>query len=83
MKLSQESLNDARPIVRLLVEATCPICGPITNVPAEGIFAIVAAQEHTAQTAHVVILNGTTDQPEIAEDWPTNTVVIPAQWGQA
>lgn len=82
MKLSHECQNDERPIVRLIVEANCPICGPLGKA-AEGIYAIIAAQEHTAQTAHVVILNGTTDLPEIVEDQPSKTVVIPAQWGQA
>lgn len=83
MKSLRQSENGDRPIVRLILEATCPICGVLPNVPPDGIFAVIAAQDHTAETAHVVILSGTTDSPEIADDPPLATAVIPAKWGQA
>jgi hypothetical protein len=71
------------PVVRLIVEAICPICGPLTDAPAEGIVSLILAHEHTAATAHVVIFNGSTDLPEITDEGHGATALIPAQWGQA
>ena len=81
-----KSLHNAHsltPVVRLIVEAICPVCGPLTDAPAEGIVSLVLAHEHTAATAHVVILNGTTDLPEITDENHCATAFLPAQWGQA
>jgi hypothetical protein len=52
--------------VRLVIEAACSCCGPIHNAPA-GLEAIEAASAHTAESGHVVILNGTVDRPELEE----------------
>jgi len=50
--------------VRLVIEATCGHCGPIHNSVA-GWETIEAASAHTAETGHVVILNGTVDRPDL------------------
>lgn len=50
--------------VRLLIEATCSCCGPIHN-PLAGWELIEAVSAHTAETGHVVILNGTVDRPDL------------------
>jgi hypothetical protein len=82
MNLAHHSSTSARP-VRLIVEAICPVCGPLIQAPAEGIFPLVLAQEHTASTGHVVVLNGTTDLPEAAEEASFLAAIVPAQWGEA
>ena len=69
--------------VRLIVEAICPQCGPLTAVPMQGVSAILLAQKHAAETAHVVILNGTMDLPEAAEEFCLDCLLFPAQWGEA
>ena len=52
--------------VRLVIEAACSCCGPIHNAPA-GLEVIEAASTHTAESGHVVILNGTVDRPELED----------------
>jgi hypothetical protein len=52
--------------VRLVIEAMCGCCGPIHNSLA-GWETIEAASAHTAETGHVVILNGTVDRPDLEE----------------
>ena len=83
MKLLHNNAYASTPVVRLIVEAICPVCGPLTDAPAEGTFSLILAHEHTAATAHVVILNGTTDLPEITDENHGATAFLPAQWGQA
>lgn len=69
--------------VRLIIEAICPQCGPLTPVPMEGVSAILLAQKHTAETAHIVVLNGTVDLPEPAEEFYLDCLLFPGQWGEA
>lgn len=68
---------------RLIVEAVCPQCGPLTATPMEGITAILLAQKHTAETKHVVVLNGTIDLPEAPEEYCLDCLLIPVPWGEA
>jgi len=68
---------------RLIVEAVCPQCGPLTTAPIEGITAILLAQKHTTETAHVVILNGTIDLPEAAEEYRLDCLLVPVPWVEA
>ena len=49
---------------RLVIEADCTTCGPIGDEAADGISIVRIALAHSAATAHVVILNGTTDLPD-------------------
>ncbi|HET9281384.1 MAG TPA: hypothetical protein VFR24_05430 [Candidatus Angelobacter sp.] len=78
-------LNSHLPIspVRLIAEAVCPQCGPLTTAPMEGIISILLAQKHTAETAHVVVLNGTIDVPQTAEECCVDCLLVPVQWGEA
>lgn len=77
--------NSLLPIssARLIIEAVCPQCGPLTTAPIEGITAILLAQKHTAETKHVVVLNGTIDLPEAAEEYCLDCLLIPVPWGEA
>lgn len=52
-------------VIRLVVEAECTACGPIGRELPAGLEVIRRAMRHTAETGHVVILNGTVDSPEI------------------
>ena len=53
--------------VRLVVEAECSCCGPIEGSTTPGLQSVQAAVRHSAETGHVVILNGTVDRPELEE----------------
>jgi hypothetical protein len=53
--------------VRLVVEAECSCCGPIHGSATPGLQSVQAAMRHSAETGHVVILNGTVDRPELEE----------------
>ena len=53
--------------VRLVVEAECSCCGPIQESTTPGLQSVQAAVRHSAETGHVVILNGTVDRPEFDE----------------
>lgn len=53
--------------VRLVVEAECSCCGPIPASTMPGLQSVQAAVRHSAETGHVVILNGTVDRPEFEE----------------
>ena len=86
MKQSQKT-QSALPLVRLILEAMCPVCGAIGPNEPSALFVIVLAEAHAARTGHVVILNGTADMPEAAEEeasqekpmgWP-----LPQKWGNA
>jgi hypothetical protein len=79
MNLSKTSARS----VRLIVEAICTACGPLSPVPVEGITSVVLAQEHSAFTGHIVLLSGVTDLPEAAEETSFRSAIIPAQWGEA
>ena len=48
--------------IRLVIEAECSCCGPVSGDENTGLKNIEAALAHTAQTGHVVILNGTVDR---------------------
>lgn len=48
--------------IRLVIEAECSCCGPVSGDENAGLENIEAALAHTAQTGHVVILNGTIDR---------------------
>ena len=52
-----------RPTARLVIEAECTTCGPISDDTENGISIVRLALEHSTATEHVVILNGTTDVP--------------------
>jgi hypothetical protein len=56
------SLSRSDENVRLVIEAECSRCGPISVSENIGVEPIDAALMHTAQTGHVVILNGTVDR---------------------
>jgi hypothetical protein len=61
------SLSRSDENVRLVIEAECSRCGPISVGENTGLGRIDAALTHTAQTGHVVILNGTVDHPDLEE----------------
>jgi hypothetical protein len=48
--------------IRIVIEAECSRCGPLSAQENTGLGNIDAALAHTAQTGHVVILNGTVDR---------------------
>ena len=52
-----------RPTARLVIEAECTTCGPLSDDTENGISLVRLAMAHSTATAHVVILNGTTDVP--------------------
>jgi hypothetical protein len=49
---------------RLILHAECPSCG-FVGENAHGASAVQLALAHSASTGHVVVLNGTTDLPEM------------------
>lgn len=51
--------------IRIVIEAECSSCGPIAHNTTAGLDIIRNAARHTAQTGHVVILNGTVDRPDL------------------
>ena len=53
--------------IRIVIEAECSSCGPVVRNPTVGLDIIHHAARHTAETGHVVILNGTVDRPDIEE----------------
>jgi hypothetical protein len=63
---------------RLVVEAECSTCGPLTDDHSDGLSVVQFALSHTAKTGHIVILNGTTDIPEVAGDLSMARPAIPA-----
>jgi hypothetical protein len=83
MNLSPNAGRFEHSAVRLIVEAICTACGPLSPAPAEGIVSVVLAQEHTAHTGHIVLLSGVTDLPEAAGEASFIAAIIPAQWGEA
>jgi hypothetical protein len=62
---------------RLVIEAECPTCGPLADGHTDGLSVVRFALSHTAETGHIVILNGTTDIPEAAGDYPWPAPAIP------
>jgi len=62
---------------RLVIEAECTTCGRVSDETSDGLSAVRLALAHTAATGHVVILNGTTDAPEVDEG--TNSAVTGRQ----
>jgi hypothetical protein len=54
-------------LARLVIDADCTTCGPIASGLSHGISIVRSALRHSAATGHVVILNGTTDLPELDE----------------
>jgi hypothetical protein len=69
VQMSSTPMLRCRSTVRLVIEAACSCCGPIHNAPA-GLEVIEAASAHTAESGHVVILNGTVDRPELEAEQP-------------
>lgn len=61
------SLSRSDESIRLVIEAECSRCGPISAGESTGFGHIDAALAHTAQTGHVVILNGTVDRLDLEE----------------
>jgi hypothetical protein len=59
------SLSRSDENVRLVIEAQCSRCGPISISESTGFEHIDAALAHTAQTGHVVVLNGTVDRLDL------------------
>lgn len=51
--------------IRKVIEAECSSCGPIERNATTGLDVIHNAAKHTAETGHVVILNGTVDRPDL------------------
>ena len=51
--------------IRIVIEAECSSCGPIERNATAGLDMIHNAARHTAETGHVVILNGTVDRPDL------------------
>jgi hypothetical protein len=49
---------------RLIIDATCTTCGSIGTPGNEPLLVPEMAMRHTSTTGHVVILNGTVDDPE-------------------
>jgi hypothetical protein len=62
INIPSTSLSRSDENVRLVIEAECSLCGPISVSENIGVEPIDAALMHTAQTEHVVILNGTVDR---------------------
>ena len=62
INIPSTSLSRSDETVRLVIEAECSRCGPISIDENIGVEPIDAALMHTAQTGHVVILNGTVDR---------------------
>src|SRR5216683_3044644 len=62
----EDGFSQRRP--RLVVETECSTCGPLADDHWDGLSVVQFALSHTAETGHVVILNGATDIPEVAED---------------
>lgn len=56
-----------RQSAKLVIDADCTTCGPIASGVSDGISIVRTAMAHSAATKHVVVLNGTTDVPEIDE----------------
>lgn len=52
---------------RLILHADCPTCGPVNKNCVED-SAVLLALAHSAVTGHVVVLNGTTDLPELDDE---------------
>src|SRR5258708_23158154 len=73
--LRENAFSQRRP--RLVVEAECQTCGPLADDHTNGSSVVQFALSHTAETGHVVILNGTTDIPEVAEDLSMAGPAIP------
>jgi len=67
LTISSNLANLSECDVRLVVEAECSCCGPIHGNATPGMESVHAAAMHTAETGHVVILNGTVDRPELEE----------------
>ena len=51
--------------VRIIIEAECSSCGPIARNTTADLDIIHNAARHTADTGHIVILNGTVDRPDL------------------
>lgn len=49
---------------RLIIDATCTTCGSIDTPNNKALLVPEMAMRHTSTTGHVVILNGTVDDPE-------------------
>jgi hypothetical protein len=64
--LRENAFSQQQP--RLVVEAECPTCGPLADDHTDGSSVVRFALSHSAETGHIVILNGTTDIPEVAGD---------------
>jgi hypothetical protein len=68
MSLSTTTLtNLADTDIRIVIEDECSSCGPVGRSPTAGLYIIHHAARHTAETGHVVILNGTVDRPDLEE----------------
>jgi hypothetical protein len=65
INIPSTSLSRSDENVRLVIEAECSRCGPISVGENTGFGHIDAALAHTAQTGHVVILNGTVDRLDL------------------
>ena len=74
--LREDAFSQRRP--RLVVEAECPTCGPLADDHSDGLSVVQFALSHTAETGHIVVLNGTTDIPEVAGDQSMGRPAIPA-----
>lgn len=53
--------------IRIVIDAECSSCGPIARNTTAGLEIIRNAARHTAETGHVVILNGTVDRPDLEQ----------------
>lgn len=51
-------------VPRLIMDANCTTCGPVENSSNNPASIPELAMRHTAATGHVVILNGTVDDPD-------------------
>ena len=67
LRISPNLANLSECDVRLVVEVECSCCGPIQGSTTSGLQSVQAAVRHSAETGHVVILNGTVDRPELEE----------------
>src|SRR5947209_6373470 len=59
--------SDVRAVVRkprLILEAQCTICGPVSDVESDANIITTTALLHVARTGHVVVFNGTADVPQ-------------------
>ncbi len=59
-----EQIRPASAKARLIIHADCTTCGRLHDDDAEPLMVPSLALEHTARTAHVVVLNGTSDLPD-------------------